>query len=36
MAQLGFPWWIAYPVGLVLQIHAGIAGIQYFTQRRLS
>lgn len=35
MHQLGFPWWVAYPVGLLLQIHAGISGIQFFTQRRL-
>jgi len=35
MQKLGFPGWFATPVGLVLQIHAGIAGIQFGVNRVL-
>lgn len=35
MARLGFPWWFAFPAGLVLQIHASIAGIQFGVNRVL-
>jgi len=33
MNKLGFPWWFALPIGLVLQIHAGITGIQFGVNR---
>lgn len=35
MNNLGFPWWFAYPAGLILQAHAGIAGIQFAVNRVL-
>jgi hypothetical protein len=35
MHSLGFPWWFSFPIGLVLQIHAGIAGIQFGVNRVL-
>lgn len=35
MNKLGFPWWFAFPTGLVLQIHAGITGIQFGVNRVL-
>lgn len=35
MNKLGFPWWFAFPTGLVLQIHAGISGIQFAVNRVL-
>jgi hypothetical protein len=33
--NLGAPWWLAYPAGLILQAHAGIAGIQFGINRVL-
>lgn len=33
MNNLGFPWWFAFPVGLILQIHAGITGVQFTVNR---
>lgn len=33
MNKLGFPWWFALPVGLVLQVMAGITGIQFAVNR---
>jgi hypothetical protein len=33
--RLGLWWWAAYPIGLLLQIHGSIAGIQFVTQRVL-
>lgn len=29
------PWWLAYPIGLVLQVHASITGIQFAVNRVL-
>jgi hypothetical protein len=31
--NLGAPWWLAFPVGLVVQAHAGIAAIQFAINR---
>jgi hypothetical protein len=33
MNKLGFPWWFAFPIGLVLQIMAGVTGIQFAVNR---
>lgn len=35
MNKLGFPWWFAFPIGLVLQLMAGITGIQFGVNRVL-
>jgi hypothetical protein len=36
MANIGFPWWFAWPVGIMTQTVAGIGILEFATQRTWS